>query len=193
MSRPKKDPILPDQVDKSKEKPVIGLRILYPEEKKKLEEKLEKRYGCSISEWVREEARKVLTDSDLRERKEELEEKLKKKEEEREKIKKELSGIEEQLEDREKELEDNLEGLREELIRYNKHKNTVSDASKFAYQITDRIPIKWVDIDQVINILEHWVNESKLPEKAIGPETFADNIIEELREENLVRVGEGSD
>lgn len=187
MSRPKRNPILPDQVDETKEKPVIGLRVLYPEEKKKLQKKLEERGFSSISEWFREQARKVLQDTDLRERKEELENRIKKRETRIKEDRKELEDIKKQLESKEEIIEDQLEDLRRLLKRNCKDLDVRTKREGF---VEDRVPVntslRFSDQERAKEII--YQNYREFLRNNNDREGYVNKVVQKFQEENLLEV-----
>ncbi|MFW6173989.1 MAG: hypothetical protein ACOC5T_09615 [Elusimicrobiota bacterium] len=192
--RPSKDPILPDLVnleEREDGKKVTSLRILYPSEEKKLKKKLEEKGYSSISEWVREEAKKVILDQDLRERKEELERKLNNKQKDIKELKGEIEEIEEQLEDQESKFKEISEDIKEDIKELHR-KNKVIDseaAMPFINRTSHKYDIKWSDKKKARLILVR--KSDKCYSGKINLKELAESVLEEWDQEDLIIYQEG--
>lgn len=184
--RPSKDPILPDRIDpNNKKKDIRGQ--LYPAEWEVLKEKLEERGYSSIAKWIEDQAKKVILDQDLRERKEELERKIDSKMSDIEDLKEELEDIEDRLGDQEEQLEDVKEELKDrliELVKTSKYGITSPKLRNFIDRSPEDIGFSWKDKGKARKVLAH--ENTKYSDKNLDPETFADNTLDNWEEEDLI-------
>lgn len=191
--RPSKDPILPEKVNPEEDKKKDIRGQLYGPEWNILRKKIQERGYSSIAGWVEDKARDVLTDRDLRERKEELESKINSKKDDIEDLKEELEEIEEQLEGKEEQLEEVLEDIEEDLIElhddHEKGMIPTAKVRKFVRRGPEKYGINWIDQERVKRILGQEV--SNTIDERTGPGAFSKAVIERIQEEDLIEIKEG--
>lgn len=187
LSRPKKEPILRGRVDTSNSKKQIKGR-LYPEEKQVLENKIEERGYSSIADWIEDQARKVILDQDLKERREDLENKIENKEKDIEELKEELEDINNLLGDREEELnqlKDKLRKFLEEKINPDEFPSE-SEIKKIIRK-TEDYGISINDMGKAESSFIKTYN--KLSSGDIDPNNFSDILLESWIDENIITIG----
>ena len=171
-----------------KDKKQIATR-LYEDDKEVLERKLKKRGYSSISSWIRDQAKKVVLEQNLKERRDELLDRKNDLESELEDIKQEIEQVKQDLEGRNEELFRHYNYLKEllkKVHRKDKGMVTVKSINRIVYRIENRSGVDWSDEDDAEKCLGQCVSE--LLDNEWDASEFAEHTVEEIKENGLLRV-----
>lgn len=186
--RPKLDGIHPE-TDTSDKKVTVTVKF-YPDDKKLLKEKLDRR-GLSISEWIRKESDKIINERDKKERKKQLEKKKKRilneKERKIEEIDRKINEIESKLETEEDRIDSNIDDLKK-LLR--------SDASKLDIKnrrdgfVEDKVPFQtnllFTDKEKTKDIIKE--KHEIFMEKKNDYDAFVESVIQAIIDNKILEV-----